>query len=270
MMSTKITQQNINNVSDCLMKNCHNFTHDFSQHLGHNSEWSYLFDICNKKGKVICYPHNVEEIEETLKANGFEINSQVSECPTNTNFKMFLFREKKEEEETTTTSNIDPEIKAYLEKCNVEILKVDKTGYIELRPTRYLYTDKTTAYMYKNRYERTRREWDDGLTTLGFTPITIPAERLFNKIDNDVIENFEGWINYVEIEDYNDNVLKISYSTTGGYERDVNAYWGGEEYVEDLVGTLECYPEINKISYDLDEEDLTGYITIEYDINKVE
>lgn len=100
-MNSKITQQNINNVSYCLMKNCHNFTHDFSQHLGHDSEWSYLFDICNKKGKVICYPHNVEEIEEVLNANGFEIYTHVSECPSNTNFRMFLFREKKIDTETT-------------------------------------------------------------------------------------------------------------------------------------------------------------------------
>ena len=94
-MNSKITQQNINNVSDCLMKNCQSTGHDFTKHLGHNGDWTFVFDVCNKKGKVICFPMDVEEIEKTLNTNGFEIYSQVSECPSNTNFKMFLFREKK-------------------------------------------------------------------------------------------------------------------------------------------------------------------------------
>lgn len=166
-------------------------------------------------------------------------------------------------------TKIKPEIKEYLKKCNVEILKEDENGYIELRPTRYLYTDKTTRYMYKNQYERTLREWDGELTTLGFTPITIPAEKLFNKIDNEVIENHKGYINYVDIEDYTNNTLELCYSTTGGYDRSCNAYFGGEEYVDDLVSTLKDYPEILNLKYDLDEEDLTGVITIEYDASKI-
>ena len=271
-MSTKITQQNINNVSDCLMKNCTNYSgRDFTKHLGHDGDWSYAFDICNKRGKVICLAFFADEIIEVLNINGFELESQVTPLTgEHSNYVCFIFREKKEEETTTTsTVNVDPEIQAYLKKCNVEILKVDEKGYIELRPTRYLYTDKTTRYMYKNQYQRTLREWDGELTTLGFTPITIPAEKLFNKIDNDVIENYKGWIHYVEIEDYDDTTLKINYAADGGYEADVHAYYGGDEYVEDLVGALEGYPEINNVSYDLDEEDLTGTITVEYDASKI-
>ena len=74
----------------------------------------------------------------------------------------------------------------------------------------------------------------------------------------------------MDIDDCDDTTLKLSYSANGGYEADVNAYYGGSEYVDDFVDTLKDYPEINNVSYDLDEEDLTGYITIDYDINQVE
>lgn len=254
-----ITQNNINNVSDCLMKNCHNFTHDFSQHLGHDGEWSYVFDICNKKGKVICYPMYVPEIEEVLEANGFEITSQVSECPSNTNFKIFIFTAKK------TDEDIDPEIKTFFDENDVEILK-QENGYIELRPTTYLLTDRITKLMYKHYYERTKREYTDKITTLGFTKITDPVERLFCKIDNEAINNFKDEISYVDIADCDDNTLKLFYSTTGGYEYDTGCYYGGSEYVDDFVDTLKGYPEIKNVEYDLDEEDLSGTLTIEYQL----
>jgi hypothetical protein len=76
------------------MKNCHNNRRDFSKHLGHDGEWSYVFDICNKKGKVICMAWNTDEIIQVLKANGFEINSQVTQLPNeHSNYVCFLFRE---------------------------------------------------------------------------------------------------------------------------------------------------------------------------------
>lgn len=259
----KITQTNINNVYDCLRKNCTSNGHDFSQHLGFNSDYSYIFDVCNKKGKVICLAFFADEVIEVLNNNGFEITSQVSECPSNTNYKMFLFKAKKEEDES-----VDPEIKTFITENNIEILK-EEPGYIELRPNSYLLTDKITKLMYKHQYDRTKREYVDKITTLGFTKITTPAEILFCKIDNDVIENFKNEVNYVDIEDYNDTTLEICYSVNGGYERDVNAYYGGSEYVDELVENLETYPEINSVKSTLDEEDLTGYITIEYDVAKI-
>ena len=261
-MNTKITQQNINNVHDCLMRTCHTNGHDFTKHLGHDAEWSFVFDVCNKKGKVICYPMDVPEIEEVLEANGFEITSQVSECPSNTNFKIFIFTAKK------TDDDIDPEIKTFLDENDVEILK-QENGYIEVRPTTYLLTDKITKLMYKHYYERTRREYVDKVTTLGFTKITGPVEKLFCKIDNEAQDNFKREINYVDIDDYDDEELILCFSTTGGYEADVNAYWGGDEYVDDFVGTLEGYDEITDVRYDLDEEDLSGYIFIKYDAAKI-
>lgn len=253
-----ITQTNITNVDNCLMKNCYegNSSRDFSKYLGHDGDWSYLFDVCNKKGKVICLAFFATEIVETLENNGFEVYTELTNLPSpNSNHVYFFFREAKTEE-------LNPEIKTFIEENNIEILK-QETNYLELRPTAYLLTDKITQLMYKHYYERTKREYDDKITTLGFTKITDPVERLFCKIDNEAIENFKSEINYVDIEDYDNNILKLCYSTNGGYERDVNAYYGGEEYVEDFVNTIKEYPEIKTVEYDLDEEDLTGTLTIE-------
>lgn len=162
------------------------------------------------------------------------------------------------------------EIKNYFKEHDVEILTENQeTGYIEVRPPSYLLTDKVTKLMYKNQYERTKREYVNKITTLGFTPITIPAEILFCKIDNDVQDNFKREVNYVDIEDYNDTTLELCYSVNGGYEEKCNAYWGGDEYMDDLVSHLSEYPEIKNVEYDLDEEDLAGYITITYDIEKI-
>ena len=36
-----------------------------------------------------------------------------------------------------------------------------------------------------------------------------------------------------------------------------------------MVGTLESYSEIKSVEYDLDEEDLTGTITVEFDASKI-
>lgn len=91
----KITQTNINQVSDCLMKNCTNYSHrDFTKHLGHDADWSYVFDICNKKGKVICLAWNADEIIEVLNQNGFTVNSQVTPLSgEHSNYVCFLFRQ---------------------------------------------------------------------------------------------------------------------------------------------------------------------------------
>ena len=89
-----ITQNNINQVSDVLMKNCTGNGRDFSQHLGHDGEWSYIFDICNKKGKVICLAFYADEIIEVLKLNGFKLKSQVTPLTgEHCNHVCFLFQE---------------------------------------------------------------------------------------------------------------------------------------------------------------------------------
>lgn len=93
-MKTKITQNNINQVDKVLRRNCHENERDFSKHLGHDGNWSYVFDICNKKGKVICLAFFADEIIEVLKANGFEINSQVTPLTgEHPNHVCFLFQE---------------------------------------------------------------------------------------------------------------------------------------------------------------------------------
>jgi len=91
----KITQQNINQVSDVLMKNCVNHGRDFTKQLGHDGHWSYLFDICNKRGKVICLAYYAEEIIEVLNINGFELESQVTPLTgEHSNYVCFIFRGK--------------------------------------------------------------------------------------------------------------------------------------------------------------------------------
>ncbi|WP_405286413.1 hypothetical protein [Methanobrevibacter sp.] len=88
-----ITQNNIHQVDNVLRRNCYENKRDFSKHLGHDGNWSYVFDVCNKKGKVICLAFFADEITEVLKANGFEINSQVTPLTEHPNHVCFLFRE---------------------------------------------------------------------------------------------------------------------------------------------------------------------------------
>ena len=91
----KITQQNINQVCDVLMKNCDNHGRDFTKQLGHDGDWSYVFDICNKRGKVICLAFFADEIIETLNINGFELESQVTPMTgEHSNYVCFIFRGK--------------------------------------------------------------------------------------------------------------------------------------------------------------------------------
>ena len=251
-------------MDNCLMKNCYegNSTRDFSKYLGHDGDWSYLFDVCNKKGKVICLAFFATEIVETLENNGFEVYTELTNLPSpNSNHVYFFFREAKTEE-------LNPEIKTFIEENNIEILK-QETNYLELRPTAYLLTDKITQLMYKHYYERTKREYDDKITTLGFTKITDPVERLFCKIDNEVTEELKNEINYVVLEDYNDKELKIAFSTDGGYDRSCNCYYGGSDNVDELVKLLEEYDEIITVESELDEEDLTGYVIVKYDVQKI-
>ena len=98
---------------------------------------------------------------------------------------------------------------------------------------------------------------------------TVPAEKLFDKIDNEATENFKGEINFLDIEEYDDEELVLSYSTVGGWEYDVNAPWGGEEYVEDFAETLDKYDEITDVRYEIDDEELSGYLFVRYDAAKI-
>ena len=93
IMMQKITQTNINQVDKVLRRICTSNGRDFSQHLGFTGDHSYSFDVCNKKGKVICLAFFADEIIEVLNSNGFEVNSLVTPLPgEHCNHVCFLFR----------------------------------------------------------------------------------------------------------------------------------------------------------------------------------
>ena len=92
-MIIMITQNNIDQVDNVLRRTCRD-GRDFSQHLGFKGEWSYIFDVCNKKGKVICLAFFADEIIEVLKLNGFKLKSQVTPLTgEHCNHVCFLFQE---------------------------------------------------------------------------------------------------------------------------------------------------------------------------------
>lgn len=68
--------------------------------------------------------------------------------------------------------------------------------------------------------------------------------------------------NYVDVDVIDGNDIEIIFSVNGGYERDTNAYWGGDEYVDDLIESLDIPTDI-KVWYDLDHEDLCGTIYVQ-------
>ena len=76
-------------------------------------------------------------------------------------------------------------------------------------------------------------------------------------------EDTQGNDLIVDADTYNikNNTIEMSYNVRGGYEYDINYYWGGEEYVEDFMNTID-HPLITSAEYTLDEEDLCGQIII--------
>ena len=68
---------------------------------------------------------------------------------------------------------------------------------------------------------------------------------------------------YIEIDIFEDDLVELVYCVNGGYEYDTGAYWGGEEYVEELMGMINTPSNID-LNYSLDHEDLSGAITIKY------
>lgn len=72
---------------------------------------------------------------------------------------------------------------------------------------------------------------------------------------------FRDHFNYVDVNIIYEDKIDICFSVNGGYERDCNAYWGGEDYVNDLLESL-VIPNGIKVTCELDEEDMTGNIII--------
>ena len=95
------------------------------------------------------------------------------------------------------------------------------------------------------------------------------GEELINLVHNSSIFNINCGnykkrdFQYIEIDIFEDDLVELVYCVNGGYEYDTGAYWGGEEYVEELMGMINTPSNID-LNYSLDHEDLSGAITIKY------
>lgn len=89
------------------------------------------------------------------------------------------------------------------------------------------------------------------------------AEKINDEIEKIIEEDFKGDIT-TDLETYDENTITLTFSVEGGYERDIKAYWGGEEYMDELIIAIKEIFQVKDANYTLDHEDLTGEITIEY------
>jgi hypothetical protein len=145
-----------------------------------------------------------------------------------------------------------------------KITPKEEGNTIEISLDGYRNAPKLRTYMRHNNYECMDTEFHDGTYTLKFELLTIPAEILANKIEIISEQDYHREFNYVELNDYDDTRIILDYSVKGGYEADVNAYYGATEYVEDFIKVIKEVPGITSASYNLDEEDLTGELILEY------
>ena len=58
-----------------------------------------------------------------------------------------------------------------------------------------------------------------------------------------------------------DHKIIMTYKVEGGIDRTCNCPWGGPEYVEEFIDSVN-HEDIINVSYELDHEDLTGELTI--------
>lgn len=89
------------------------------------------------------------------------------------------------------------------------------------------------------------------------------AEAIGNEVNEIVEKNHKGDIT-VDLDSYDDNKITMYFNVKGGYERDTNAYWGGDEYLDELIAEIKDIFQVKDAYYDLDHEDLTGTLEIEY------
>lgn len=59
-----------------------------------------------------------------------------------------------------------------------------------------------------------------------------------------------------------ENMITMFFSVKGGIDK-YNTPWGGDETLDDYISCID-HPNINKVTYELDHEDLTGELFVEY------
>lgn len=90
------------------------------------------------------------------------------------------------------------------------------------------------------------------------------TENFAEELENKLSEEFNHELRYLDVYEINDlNKFTLNYEVKGGYDRSCNAYWGSMEYVEDIVDYIKGMDQVKNVEYDHDEEDLSGFITVE-------
>ena len=80
-------------------------------------------------------------------------------------------------------------------------------------------------------------------------------------------EDFKQMIPYMEVDDISEEEKSITLicDVDGGYEADVNVYYGGEEYVEDFINTIDIDDDVKfTVEYELDHSNMSCKIVIKF------
>ena len=75
-------------------------------------------------------------------------------------------------------------------------------------------------------------------------------------------KEFKREFTYLEAEAVNDTI-EIYCDVIGGYEADVNCYFGGDEYVEDFINSIDFNVNF-EADYEFDDEDMCANITLHH------